>query len=78
MWKMTNLQSSRLSYTNARNNVNNPVKKKKSLYYRHRLQNANSKDMFGTVSAFIKPQENNLPNFVSIEDGCTQFADFFK
>ena len=26
----------------------------------------------------IKPQEENLPNFVSIEDGCTQFADFFS
>ena len=64
-WKMTNLQSSRLSYTNARNTVNNLVKKKKSLYYRHKLQNANSKDMFGIVSALIKPQEENLPNFVS-------------
>ena len=35
-------------------------------------------DMFGIVSALIKPQEENLPNFVSIEDGCTQFADFFS
>ena len=34
--------------------------------------------MFGIVSALIKPQEENLPNFVSIEDGCTQFADFFS
>ena len=74
---MTNLQSSRLSYTNARNTVNNLVKKRKSLYYRHKLQNANSKDMFDIVSALIKPQEENLPNYVSIEDGCTQFADFF-
>ena len=34
--------------------------------------------MFGIVSALIKPQEENLPNFLSIEDGCTQFADFFS
>ena len=57
---MTNLQSSRLSYTNARNTVSNLVKKKRSLYYRHKLQNANSKDMIGIVSALIKPQEENL------------------
>ena len=34
--------------------------------------------MLGIVSALIKPQEENLPTFVSIEDGCTQFADFFS
>ena len=78
MWKMTNIQSSRLSYTNARNTVNNLVKKKKSLYYRHKLQNANSKDMFGIASALIKPQEENLPHFVSIEDGCRQLFSIIQ
>ena len=55
----------------------NLIKRTKIQYYRHTLEYADNKDMFGIVNSLIKPKTESLPNFMSTEECCNKFADFF-
>ena len=76
VWRHTGLQCARIAYNEARNLVNNLIKRTKIQYYRHKLEYADNKDMFGIVNSFIKPKTESLPYFVSTEECCNKFADF--
>ena len=77
VWRHTGLQCARIAYNEARNLVNNLIKRTKIQYYRHKLEYADNKDMFAIVNSLIKPKTESLPNFVSTEECCNKFADFF-
>ena len=77
IWRHTGLQCARIAYNEARNLVNNLIKRTKIQYYRHQLEYADNKDMFGIVNSLIKPKTESLPNFVSTEECCHKFANFF-
>ena len=59
-------------YNEARNLVNNLIKRTKIQYYRHKLEYAGNKDMFGIVNSLIKPKTERLPYFVSAEECCNK------
>ena len=75
VWRHTGLQCARIAYHEARNLVNNLIKRTKIQYYRHKLEYADNKDMFGIVNTLIKPKNESLPNFVSTEECCNKSAD---
>ena len=78
VWRHTGLQCARITYNEARNLVNNLVKSTKIQYYRHTLEYADNKDMFGIVNPLIKPKTESLPYFVSTEECCNKFAEIIK
>ena len=57
--------------------MNNLIKRTKIQYYRHKLEYADNKDMFGIVNSLIKSKTESLPNFVSTEECCNTFAYLF-
>ena len=77
VWRHTGLQCARIAYNEAGNFVNNFIKRTSIQYYRHKLEYANNKDMFGIVNSLIKPKTESLPNFVSTQEWFNKFADFF-
>ena len=77
VWRHTGLQCARITYNEARNLVNNLIKRTKIQYYRHKIEYADNKDMFGIVNSLIKPKTESLLYFVSTEEYCNEFADFF-
>ena len=61
VWRHTGLQCARIAYNEARNLVNNLIKRIKIHYYRHKLEYADNKDMFGTVNSLInKPKDREF------------------
>ena len=72
----TGLQCARITYNEARNLVNNLIKRTKIQYCRHKLEYADNKDMFGIVNSFIKPNAESLPNYVSTEECCNTLDGF--
>ena len=77
VWRHIGLQCARITYNEARNLVNNLIKRTKIQYYRHKVEYADNKDMFGIVNSLIKPTIESLPYFVSTEECCNEFADCF-
>ena len=71
VWKHTGLQCARIAYE-AQHLVNNLRTKIQN--YRHKLEYADNKDMFGIVNSLIKPKTDSLSNFVSTEECCNKFA----
>ena len=46
VWRHTGLQCARITYNEARNLVNNLIKRTKRQYYRHQLEYADNKDVW--------------------------------
>ena len=63
VWRHTGLQCARIAYNEARNLVNNFIKRTKIQHYRHKLEYADNKDMFGIVNSLIKPKTENVAYF---------------
>ena len=77
LWRLTGLNLTRTLYTTARNYVNKLVNRKKTVFYKNKLQNADNKLMFTIVKSLIGPKENNIPYFSSMKEGCARFSEYF-
>ena len=72
LWRLTGLNFTRTLYTTARNYVNKLVNRKKTVFYKNKLQNVDNKHMFTIVNSLISPKMT-IPYFSSIQEGCTRF-----
>ena len=77
MWRLTGLNLTRTVYTTACNYVNKLVNRKKTVFYKNKLQNADIKQMFTIVKSLLSPKDNNIPYLSSIQEGCTRFSRYF-
>ena len=75
LWRLAGLNLTSTVYTTARNYVNKLVNRKKTVFYKDMLQNADNKQMFTIVKSLISPKDNNIPYFSSMQDGCTRFSN---
>ena len=57
LWRLTGLNFTRTLYTTARNYVNKLINRKKTVFYKKRLQNADNKHMFTIVNSLISQKK---------------------
>ena len=53
LWRLAGLNLTRTLYTTARNYVNKLVNRKKTVFYKNKLQNADNKQMFTMVNFLL-------------------------
>ena len=78
-WRHSKLEIHRQIYVAARNGCTSLIFKKKTEYYRDKLEHACNKTMFDLVKTLSGQQhQRQQPNFRKTDKGCDMFSEYFK
>ena len=78
-WRHSKLEIYRQIYVAARNECTSLISKRRTEYYRDKLEHACNKTMFDLVKTFSgKQRQRQQPNFLQIDKGCDMFNEYFK
>ena len=76
-WRHSKLEIHRQIYVAARNECTSLISKRKTEYYRDKLEHACNKTMFGLVKTLSgKQHQRQQPNFLQNDKGCDMFSEY--